>query len=158
MISTKPENYLYEFARESNHIEGIWAVSRHEDHAEALKLFLLHDTMSVGALESFVKMIEPEAYLRRDKHDRVTISGVPTIPPEHSETMLIALLDMINENTIDPYTAHVRYEKIHPFMDGNGRSGRALWLWTIHRFTGKLPKLLFLHAWYYKTLDWYKDK
>src|SRR5215470_3568331 len=25
--------------------------------------------------------------------------------------------------------AHVRYETLHPYTDGNGRSGRAVWLW-----------------------------
>lgn len=54
----------------------------------------------------------------------------------------------IASEIMSPFTTHLRYESIHPFSDGNGRSGRALWLWQMK---GRAP-LGFLHQFYYQTL------
>jgi len=52
----------------------------------------------------------------------------------------------------DPYLMHVEFEKLHPFLDGNGRTGRALWAHTMLR-NGLDPfDLPFLHRFYYQTL------
>ena len=37
----------------------------------------------------------------------------------------------------------------HPFTDGNGRSGRALWLWQMNNHA----PFGFLHTFYYQTLE-----
>lgn len=50
-----------------------------------------------------------------------------------------------------PYDVHQQYETLHPFTDGNGRSGRALWLWQMIR-DGQRAQLGFLHTWYYQSL------
>ena len=51
----------------------------------------------------------------------------------------------------DPWVFHVQYERLHPFTDGNGRSGRALWAWQMMRRREGLA-LGFLHRFYYQTL------
>ena len=51
-------------------------------------------------------------------------SYVPPKGGEHIREMLGALLDDINSELIDAWNAHIQYESIHPFSDGNGRSGR----------------------------------
>lgn len=47
-----------------------------------------------------------------------------------------------------PWEVHIAYEMLHPFTDGNGRSGRMLWAWQMRNFP-----LDFLHTFYYQTLN-----
>lgn len=51
-------------------------------------------------------------------------------PPEHVEQLLADLLEYVNGDDHSPLVqaglAHAQFETIHPFADGNGRTGRAL--------------------------------
>ena len=42
---------------------------------------------------------------------------------------------------LDPFEAHCRFERIHPFVDGNGRTGRMLLWWQQVR-AGDEPLLI----------------
>lgn len=55
------------------------------------------------------------------------------------------LLDFMQLNPLD---AHIRFEKIHPFVDGNGRTGRML-MWWHELHIGELPT---------KFMDWDKHE
>lgn len=52
----------------------------------------------------------------------------------------------------DPKEAHIAFEDIHPFVDGNGRTGRILW--QIHRLNIGMP-LKVIHAGK-EQIDYYK--
>jgi Fic family protein len=51
-------------------------------------------------------------------------------PPEHVDELLADLVAFSNDETLPPLAhaayAHAQFETIHPFDDGNGRTGRAL--------------------------------
>lgn len=51
-------------------------------------------------------------------------------PPEHVHRLLADLCDTVNDQTMSPLVqaalVHAQFETIHPFDDGNGRTGRAL--------------------------------
>ena len=143
---------LLDFISESNHIEGIvrdvlpTEVTAHEE-------LLLEKRISVPVLEQFVSTVASAA-LR--SHEGMDVRVGDYLPPPGGLNILDGLdgvLLTVNGNESSPYRAHRWYESLHPFMDGNGRSGRALWAW--HRIRiGRDPfGLGFLHAWYYESLE-----
>ncbi len=146
-----------DFARESNEIEGIYEGDRHDSHTVALKMMIGLEGVSLEDICAFVKHIQPDAALRELPGMNVAVGGrmCPTSGPV-IKTRLMDLLGDINAMVLDPQDAHVRYELLHPFMDGNGRSGRALWLWQMAQNNfitkGKMP-YGFLQMFYYQTLS-----
>lgn len=136
---------LQEFVAESNRIEGIASVGLGE--VEAHNRFLRLDSLSISDLEAFVSVVQPGARLRDQVGFDVRVGShrPPRGGPEIRED-LDRLLGSIENLT--PYESHCRYERLHPFTDGNGRSGRVLWLWLMDADT----RLGFLHMFYYQTL------
>jgi hypothetical protein len=139
------------FVLESNRIERIMGVSVADRTAHA-RLWA-QDPIRMGDVEEFVRAVAGRE-LRSEPGMDVYITGVGFTPPPGGSDIaerLSLMLDTL-DNT-DPYDWHVAYETLHPFMDGNGRSGRALWAWQMVN-TGIDPfGLGFLHTFYYQALD-----
>lgn len=70
---------------------------------------------------------------------RVRVGPYFPPPPEEVSGLMAELLSWWNEDSrsLSPVLSsailHYRFEAIHPFADGNGRTGRALALWDLYR-------------------------
>lgn len=144
---------LESFVRESNAIEGIHRDPT-SDELVAHGALLQEHAITLPALYAFQAIIAPGKPLRAEPGMNVTVGnhvpppGGPAIP-----LRLADLLDDVNRDLIDPWRTHLRFETLHPFMDGNGRTGRALWAWQMLKLGRDPFALPFLHRWYYQTLE-----
>lgn len=144
---------LENFIMESNAIEGINRTATEEEYKEACR-FLALERIELDDMIKFVKVYQPNAELRHKVGLNVRIGK--HMPPAGGHRIALSLCSILSDASEFRHTSykiHVRYELLHPFTDCNGRSGRILWLWMIHKLTGDLPKLSFLHSWYYSSLD-----
>lgn len=70
---------------------------------------------------------------------RVRVGPYVPPPPEEVSGLMFELLKWWNEESgalspaLSSAIVHYRFEAIHPFSDGNGRTGRALALWELYR-------------------------
>ena len=146
---------LRRFVSESNLIEGI----QREPYAveiDEISRLLDVQALTVPHLIGFVNVYQPGAKIRTHAGLNVRV-GDHIAPPGGPEilTALESILARVNAHRGEvrgpdgAYSIHHDYEKLHPFTDGNGRSGRAVWLWQMR---GHAP-LGFLHHWYYQSLQ-----
>ena len=139
---------LVDFVRESNRIERIL----HDPTPTEIQAHVdfLATRPTIESLKQFVGAVQPDARIR--DHEGLDVAVGRYLPPRGGPEIASAL-EAILFDLSDPFLAHQRYEALHPFTDGNGRSGRVLWLWTMGGIN-RVP-LGFLHHWYYQSLQFY---
>lgn len=150
---------LLRFITESNAIEGICREPLPQEiGAHQGLLEVPWDAITVGALEAFVENVQPGAKLR--KWPGMNVKVYHHVAPPGGPQISSRLEALLKDPLLDAYERHLAYQDLHPFTDGNGRSGRALWL---HEMGGiaalKEMRRGFLHEFYYQTLrvtsvDW----
>lgn len=144
---------IFAFVAESNRIEGITRAPT-ADEIEASLTFVTLPSVSVDHLRDYVQVCAGAPL--RTRHDMDVRVGDHRPPPGGPaiERALEAITQQAGANHAHPYLIHHAYETLHPFMDGNGRSGRILWAWQMltHGYSPGLA-LGFLHAFYYQALS-----
>lgn len=142
---------IIEFVTESNRIEGILRPPT-DAEVKATQGFIARNDPTIDPLIELADVYtQGKGLLRNQKGmdvregSHVAPKGGPRIYSD-----LVALLATIAD--ADPFEFHVAYETLHPFLDGNGRTGRALWAWQVWRQDAACLDLGFLHSWYYASL------
>ena len=169
-----------EFLFESNGIENIhydpglyWQEWRCKDtkipeiqgHAKALRYVIKkfgQAKLTVQVIEKLHKLLMskllPPEYLGI-RRDLVRVGGRMCPYPIEIRPMLLTWLEKVNAmvrpTEEEIWQTHLAYEYIHPFIDGNGRSGRLLWLWLRYKlgFNYKCIYNLSKHVVYYPQFD-----
>jgi len=143
--------YLSQFCSDSNLIEGLDRVTERE--YEALVEFVGLEGIRVEDLFTYVRAIQPDARLRGYGMDVQVGQHRPPSGGPHILDGLNEILNDLHSGRFTPYEIHCRYETLHPFTDGNGRSGRALWLWHMTEIGQLNQSRRFLHEFYYQALQ-----
>lgn len=139
---------MEKYIRESNLIEGIddpvedaqslsaWTWLSQQDNIGCAELFELHKRIVKN--QNDLSPNEKGNY----RFMQVYVGGYQ--PPNAlrvAELMEDWLHELAFYNDHDPKEQHIKFEKIHPFADGNGRTGRML-MWWHELKLGRLPTLL----------------
>ncbi len=141
---------LVRFITESNAIEGIRRPPT-DNEVAATDVFLHLKQPTLPDLCALVTAYEPHAIVRSQPGMGVRVGNY--VAPHGGPLVVIQLESMLLDlHGTRPFTFHKRYEDLHPFTDGNGRSGRTLWLWQMIQ-KGRDSQLGFLHTWYYQSLE-----
>lgn len=123
---------LDEYFRESNAIEDVHDESAVDATIEAWERVkdedvLTHETVQT-AHRSLLRDRQPDiAGKYRTKQVYVGDSVPP--PPVAVKYEMERLLSWTPNDPIEAIQWHIAFEHIHPFLDGNGRVGRLLYLW-----------------------------
>jgi Fic family protein len=100
-------------------------IIKHED------LFALHRILAEGVMD--------QGQAGRYRSMQVRVGSYVPPPPDAVSGLMFELLNWWNERkgglspVLSSAILHYRFEAIHPFADGNGRTGRALALWELYR-------------------------
>lgn len=124
-------------ARARREVVNYFAALRHVEKQAGTKRIAQEDVLRLHRIVAGEVMDQGDAGRYRAMRVRVG-EYVPPAPGEVPGLMR-ELLDWWNDETpalspvLSSSVLHYRFEAIHPFADGNGRTGRALALWELYR-------------------------
>jgi hypothetical protein len=145
MNSMYKDKDVYWFIKENNELDGIMREPTSEEMAEFTR-FMGLKTITLDNMIRLVKTFSPKAQLRDDYS--FDIQDGPWGGP-HIKTSLQKIL---SSSITSPWRLYMEYEKIKPFTQGNGVSGRALWAWKAQDISEG-----FLVKFYTQTLNAFRN-
>jgi Fic family protein len=124
-------------ARSRREVVNYFAALRHIEKQAAKKRLAHEDVLRLHGIVAGEVMDQGEAGRYRTLRVRVGTYVPP--PPEQVSGLMLEFLEWWNDDApvlspvLSSAIVHYRFEAIHPFADGNGRTGRALALWELYR-------------------------
>lgn len=146
------------FLEESNAIEGVFDYDSLKQAEYAWEYLISEKKLSHGVLLKTHKILMLHQPLMPDekgyfRQSPVYIGGKEALHHSQIRIALEGWLKLMNDEltTRDWQMLHVMYEGIHPFVDGNGRTGRMFMNWQ--RVKAGLPILVIKEA---EKQDYYR--
>lgn len=143
---------MQNFIRESNAIEGIYRAPSTLE-VSSFRIFMEMPELTFDDVLVLQAVFAPAKPLRSEPYMNVWVGN--HIAPPGGIAIPLRLKEIIADANAgdNPWQTHVDFESLHPFMDGNGRTGRAIWAWHMQRLGRDPFGLSFLHRFYYQTLE-----
>lgn len=126
-VHSRAQREVLNYFAALRHIEK-YVIKKHINHED---IFRLHKIIAAKVMD--------QGEAGRYRTMRVRVGKYLPPPPEDVSGLMFELLNWWNTASLalSPVLSsailHYRFETIHPFADGNGRTGRALALWDLYR-------------------------
>jgi len=123
-----------EFLRESNGIEGVYDANSLEHAIKAWKYLKTKKKLTPFVVKAVHKLLMKNQPIFEDEKGKyrkvgVTIAGRLGLEWSKIEEKMKTWCDNVALSQKHWQIHHIEYEKIHPFIDGNGRTGRMFMNW-----------------------------
>lgn len=124
--------------RESNHIEGVWDEEEVAQSLVAWRFLIEQEVLTTGVLLELHRLVMlnllPEGRGQRGQYRLTNVTVGDRLCPHYLEIPFLIdgwlnLMRPQNLEMLTPTYTHIEFEHIHPFIDGNGRTGRMLMWW-----------------------------
>lgn len=134
LVEARPE-LLPVASRARREVLNYFAALHHVEKHAAKKRLTHEDILKLHSIIAGQVMDQGEA----GRYRRIRVRVGPHVPPpaEDVSGLMFELLEWWNKESqalspvLSSAVVHYRFEAIHPFADGNGRTGRALALWEL---------------------------
>lgn len=160
-MANDPDIAITQFLIESNAIEGVFDEQSLEDAQEAWDYLMSEDVLHSGVVLHTHKLLMKHQGLDKNelgmwRKRPVYIGGKEAmqygfIPSAMGHWEFEA---MRKSPKVDAKKLHVEYEAIHPFIDGNGRTGRMFMNW-IRLKRNQEPLLIIYESNKYAYYEWF---
>ncbi len=149
---------IIEFLQESNFIEGVVDSQSLDDAVLAWEFCIAQPKLTEAVIRETHKILMKNQKIWEEDKGRyrsimVYIGGKAALNAVHISGEIQKWCRKMKRLPADWKGMHVAYEKIHPFIDGNGRTGRIFMNW--HRARLGLSTLIIKELEKYQYYQWF---